>query len=103
DPPERARAGRQRRLGREDRDAAADPSRHEDTGSEKMSALAFFGNAVAGAGRALGARAWLLAVLALLVPGAVYAQANSIDSMAVSKGASGRTIVRFTLKNAPVN
>ena len=68
-----------------------------------MSALAFFGNAVAGAGRALGARAWLLAVLALLLPGAVYAQANSIDSMTVSKGASGRTIVRFALKNAPAN
>jgi len=68
-----------------------------------MSALAFFGNAVAGAGRALGARAWVLAVLALLLPGAVYAQANSIDSMTVSKGASGRTIVRFTLKNPPAN
>jgi type IV pilus assembly protein PilQ len=68
-----------------------------------MSALAFFGNVVTGAGRALGARAWLLALLVLLVPGAAYAQANSIDSMTVSKGASGRTVVRFVLKNAPAN
>ena len=69
-----------------------------------MSALAFFGNVVTGAGRALGARAWLLTLLTLLVPGAVCAQAaNSIDSMTVSKGASGRTIVRFVLKNAPAN
>jgi hypothetical protein len=46
---------------------------------------------VAGAGRALGARAWLVAVLLLLLPGALHAQAtNSIDSMTVAKGASGR-------------
>ena len=62
-----------------------------------MSALAFFGNVVTGAGRALGARAWLLILLTLLVPGAAYAQANSIDSMTVSKGASGRTVVVFVL------
>ena len=69
-----------------------------------MSALAFFGNVVAGAGRALGARAWLLTLLTLLAPGALHAQAtNSIDSMTVSKGASGRTVVRFVLKNAPAN
>jgi type IV pilus assembly protein PilQ len=68
-----------------------------------MSALAFFGNVVTGAGRALGARAWLLTLLVLLVPGVAYAQANSIDSMTVSKGASGRTVVRFVLKNAPAN
>ena len=68
-----------------------------------MSALAFFGNVVTGARSARGARAWLLALLTLLVPEAVHAQANSIDSMTVSRGASGRTIVRFMLKNAPTN
>ena len=69
-----------------------------------MSALVFFGNVVTGAGRALGARAWLLTLLTLLAPGAAYAQAaNSIDSMTVSKGVSGRTIVRFVLRNAPAN
>ena len=35
-----------------------------------MSALAFFGNVVTGARSARGARAWLLALLTLLVPGA---------------------------------
>ena len=39
----------------------------------------------------------------LAVSGAAYAQTNSIDSLTVSKGASGRTIVRFTMKNAPAN
>src|SRR6185295_10087305 len=69
-----------------------------------MSALAYFGNVLAGAGKALGARAWLLTLLTLLVPGALHAQAtNSIDSMTVAKGASGRTVVRFVLKNAPAN
>jgi len=69
-----------------------------------MSALAFFGNVVTGAGRALGARAWLVTLLTLLLPGALHAQAtNSIDSMTVAKGASGRTVVRFVLKNAPAN
>ena len=47
-----------------------------------MSALAFFGNVVTGAGKVLGARAWLLTLLTLLVPGALHAQAtNSIDSV----------------------
>jgi len=68
-----------------------------------MSALAFFGNVVTRVGRACGARAWLVTLLTVLMPGAAYAQANSIDSMTVSKGSSGRTIVRFTLKNAPAN
>ena len=51
-----------------------------------------------------GACAWLLALLALAACGAAFAQAtNSIDSLTVSKGASGRTIVKFTLKNPPAN
>ncbi len=49
------------------------------------------------------ARAWggiaLGAALALLVIGQAFAQApNSIDSVTVSKGSSGRTVVKFTLK-----
>ena len=60
---------------------------------------------VATAGRwTRGACAWLLAAMALAGCDAAFAQAtNSIDSLAVSKGASGRTIVKFTLKNAPAN
>ena len=51
-----------------------------------------------------GACAWLFALLALAASGTAIAQAtNSIDSLTVSKGASGRTIVRFMLKNAPAN
>ena len=45
-----------------------------------------------------------MALLTLLGTGAAHAQAaNSIDSMTVSKGTSGRTIVKFMLKNAPAN
>jgi type IV pilus assembly protein PilQ len=69
-----------------------------------MSAFVFIDNVVTGGRMAPGARAWLLALLTLLGTGAVYAQAgNSIDSMTVSKGASGRTIVKFMLKNPPAN
>ncbi len=51
-----------------------------------------------------GACAWLFALLALAGSGAAFAQAaNSIDSMTVSKGTSGRTIVKFVLRNAPAN
>jgi len=50
------------------------------------------------------APAWLFAALALAASGAAFAQAaNSIDSLTVSKGTSGRTVVKFTLKNAPAN
>src|SRR5438477_4089036 len=50
------------------------------------------------------ARAWgsgiaLSAALALLVVGHAFAQTpNSIDSVTVSKGSSGRTVVKFTLR-----
>jgi type IV pilus assembly protein PilQ len=51
-----------------------------------------------------GACAWLFAALALAGSGAAFAQAaNSIDSMTVAKGTSGRTIVKFVLRNAPAN
>ncbi len=44
------------------------------------------------------------AVLALAATGAVFAQAaNSIDAMSVTKGTSGNTIVKFTLKSPPAN
>ena len=50
------------------------------------------------------ALAWLLAALALAGSGAALAQsANSIDALTVSKGSSGHTIVKFTLKSAPAN
>ncbi len=69
-----------------------------------MSAFVFIDNVVTGVRTARGARAWLLALLTLLGTSAAFAQAtNSIDSMTVSKGTSGRTIVKFVLKNAPAN
>ena len=69
-----------------------------------MSAFVFLDNVVTRARTARGARAWLLALLTLLGSGVAYAQtANSIDSMTVSRGTSGRTIVKFTLKNPPAN
>ena len=68
-----------------------------------MSAFVWLGTIVTRVGRTRGACAWVFAALAFVVSGAAYAQTNSIDSLTVSKGASGRTIVRFTLKNAPAN
>ncbi|MEP6983826.1 MAG: AMIN domain-containing protein, partial [Sphingomicrobium sp.] len=48
--------------------------------------------------------AWLLAAIALGAAGAAAAQsANSIEAVSVAKGASGRTIVKFTLKSPPAN
>ena len=48
--------------------------------------------------------AWLAGVLALAVAGAAWAQTgNSIDALTVSKGTSGNTIVKFTLKSPPAN
>ncbi len=48
--------------------------------------------------------AWLAGVLSLAVAGAAWAQTgNSIDALTVSKGSSGNTIVRFTLKSPPAN
>ena len=64
-----------------------------------MSPFVWMGSAATRA-RAVGA--WLLAVLALAASGAVGAQTtNSLDSLSVSKGASGRTVVRFVLKSPP--
>jgi type IV pilus assembly protein PilQ len=52
-------------------------------------------------------RGWasaLVALCALAIAGAASAQtANSIDQVTVSKASSGRTVVRFQLKNPPAN
>ena len=46
----------------------------------------------------------LAAIAALVSVQVAWAQgANSIDQVTVSKGTSGRTIVKFTLRNAPTN
>jgi type IV pilus assembly protein PilQ len=61
-------------------------------------------NSAASRVRALGACTWLLATLALIAAVPAAAQtANTIDSLAVSKGQSGRTLVRFTLKAPPAD
>ncbi len=53
---------------------------------------------------ARGALAWLTAALVAVVSSAAYAQAaNSIESVVVSKGTSGNTIVKFVLKAPPAN
>jgi len=63
-----------------------------------MSAFVWIQNAATRA-RAAGGCAGLLAALALAVSGPIAAQtANSIDSLSVFKGTSGRTIVKVTLK-----
>ncbi|HEY5365773.1 MAG TPA: AMIN domain-containing protein, partial [Casimicrobiaceae bacterium] len=45
----------------------------------------------------------MLAAFALAFAGGAAAQTNSIDAVSVSKGTSGRTIVKFTLKSPPAN
>ena len=58
---------------------------------------------------ALGSRvargiAWLLAAFAMAASASALAQGgNSIDAVTVSKGTSGNTIVKFTLKAPPAN
>src|SRR6516162_1741051 len=50
------------------------------------------------------ASAWLAGAFALAVAGVTFAQGtNSIDALTVSKGSSGNTIVRFTMKTPPAN
>ncbi len=69
-----------------------------------MSAFVWLGTAVLRGRATRGAFAWLIAALALAGSGAASAQAaNSIDSLAVSKGTSGNTIVKFVLKSPPAN
>ena len=68
-----------------------------------MNAFVWLGTIVTRVGRPRGACAWVFAALAFAVSSAAFAQTNSIDALTVSKGVSGRTIVRFTLKSAPAN
>ncbi|MDH5246669.1 MAG: type IV pilus secretin PilQ [Betaproteobacteria bacterium] len=69
-----------------------------------MSAFVLLDNVVTRVRSARGARAWLLGLLMLLGAGPVSAQGtNSIEAMTVSKGVSGRTIVKFVLRNALAN
>src|SRR5262249_24754263 len=91
------------RLDRADGNVAAHPGRYQDTGAEKMSAFVWLNTIVTRARSSRGACAWLLAALALAASHAASAQSNSIDSMVVSKGTSGRTIVKFPLKTPPAN
>ncbi|HEY8243329.1 MAG TPA: type IV pilus secretin PilQ [Casimicrobiaceae bacterium] len=53
--------------------------------------------------RAKAALTGLAAIAALAFAQSAWSQANSIDQVTVSKGTSGRTIVRFQLKNPPQN
>ncbi len=47
---------------------------------------------------------WLLAAVAMAASASAFAQGgNSIDAVTVSKGTSGNTIVKFTLKAPPAN
>ena len=69
-----------------------------------MSAFDWHNTASVHGRRARRTFVWLAAALALAGSNAAFAQvANSIDSLTVSKGSSGNTIVRFTLKSAPAN
>ncbi len=59
-------------------------------------------------GRAGALRGWMMTFLAalagILFAGHALAQgANAIEQVSVTRGASGRTIVKFTLKDAPAN
>ena len=69
-----------------------------------MSASVWLDSNAVPAQSARGARAWLFAVIAMFASGAAFAQtANTIDSLSVSKGTSGNTIVKFVLKSPPAN
>jgi type IV pilus assembly protein PilQ len=60
-----------------------------------------------GSSRAGALRGWMAAFAALcglFIAGNALAQAaNAIEQVTVTRGASGRTIVKFTLRNAPAN
>jgi type IV pilus assembly protein PilQ len=73
-----------------------------------MSAFVSVGFAARPGPRARGAFEWVVAALLAGVCAAALAQApavhsNSIESVVVSKGTSGNTIVKFTLKTPPAN
>jgi type IV pilus assembly protein PilQ len=69
-----------------------------------MSAFVWSDNLAIGARSARSALAAILASIALLASGATLAQeANTIQSITVSKGTSGNTIIKFTMSVPPVN
>jgi len=69
-----------------------------------MSAFDWHNTVIVPGRTARRALVWLAAALTLAATGAASAQgANSIDSLMVSKGSSGNTIVKFTLKSPPAN
>jgi len=69
-----------------------------------MSAKHGIGQAGAGAATRRGWAAGLVALCALALSGMALAQAgNSLEQVSVTRGSSGKTIVRFQLKSPPVN
>jgi type IV pilus assembly protein PilQ len=69
-----------------------------------MSAIHGIGQAGAGAATRRGWAAALVALCALALSGMALAQAgNSLEQVSVTRGSSGKTIVRFQLKSPPAN
>jgi type IV pilus assembly protein PilQ len=69
-----------------------------------MSAIHGIGQAGAGAATRRGWAAGLVALCALALSGMALAQAgNSLEQVSVTRGSSGKTIVRFQLKSPPAN
>jgi type IV pilus assembly protein PilQ len=69
-----------------------------------MSAKHGIGQAGAGAATRRGWAAGLVALCALALSGMALAQAgNSLEQVSVTRGSSGKTIVRFQLKSPPTN
>jgi type IV pilus assembly protein PilQ len=69
-----------------------------------MSAIHGIGQAGAGAGTRRRWAAGLVAICALALSGMALAQSgNSLEQVSVTRGASGKTIVRFQLKSPPAN
>jgi type IV pilus assembly protein PilQ len=69
-----------------------------------MSANQGIGQAGAGAATRRGWAAGLVALCALALSGMALAQAgNSLEQVSVTRGSSGKTIVRFQLKSPPIN
>src|SRR4030095_4519207 len=96
-------AGRRGRLDRACQHASVATGRRKTQG-EKMSA--FIGNRLSRTARAWrrGFPAAFVALCALGLASFSLAQGtNSIDGVTVSRGSSGRIVVRFQLKNPPAN
>ena len=81
------------------------PTHTKTQGAKKMSAVRLASTRIGPRARGPpGGRVARRRAVRFAAAGAGYAQgANSIDSLTVSKGTSGRTIVKFTLKAPPAN